>query len=205
MSLRDVIAAQYGNPRGLLGHAVGWFISNRPSNRARMRWTLDLLDLWPGHRVLEIGCGAGGALAACARVVTDGRLVGIDHSPVMIAQARRRIARAAGVDRIALRHGGLEALGAAGPFDRVYSINVVQFLPDLDAAYRDIHAVTAPGGLVATTYLPRKKNVTRDDALRMAGRVATAMDRVGFTGVATDELPLSPAPAICVRGRRGAD
>ncbi len=104
MSLKSVIVAQFGKPSGLLGSLAGRIMARRPSNRFRNARTVELLQLAPDSRVLEIGCGPGLALAGCARIVTAGRIVGLDHSAMMIRQARARLAR------MALKRGRLERL-----------------------------------------------------------------------------------------------
>jgi ubiquinone/menaquinone biosynthesis C-methylase UbiE len=51
----------------------------------------DLLDAREGRRFLDLGCGVGhDAMALAARVGTTGRVLGIDASSIMIAEARRR-------------------------------------------------------------------------------------------------------------------
>jgi ubiquinone/menaquinone biosynthesis C-methylase UbiE len=53
--------------------------------------TYDLLQVREGHRLLDIGCGLGDDVQALARRVgARGRVVGIDRSGVMIAEARKR-------------------------------------------------------------------------------------------------------------------
>ena len=112
MSLGAKFAAQFRKPEGRLGAFAGWIMANRGSNRQRNDWTVELLEIAPGDRVLEFGCGPGLALAAAAARATSGRLVGIDHSSVMIEQARARLSKL-GVDaRVELRLGGLDALAA---------------------------------------------------------------------------------------------
>ena len=53
---------------------------------------IDLLELEPGERVLDLGCGTG----HIAAVIADhgAEVVGIDSSPSMIAPARSRTADA---------------------------------------------------------------------------------------------------------------
>jgi SAM-dependent methyltransferase len=86
--LRRRLVSQFGNPDGLLGRLVGWSMSRRPSNVQRSLLAVDLLELQPADRVLEVGCGPGVALAA-ARERTK-HVVAVDRSPVMVRQARRR-------------------------------------------------------------------------------------------------------------------
>lgn len=48
------------------------------------------LELHPGERLLEIGCGVGAVLATIARAHPEARLCGIDISPEQIAGAQRQ-------------------------------------------------------------------------------------------------------------------
>ena len=61
------LVLQFGHPRGPLGRLVGWNMATRSSNVARSRWAVDLLDLQPTDRFLEVGCGPGVALAVAAQ------------------------------------------------------------------------------------------------------------------------------------------
>lgn len=206
MTLRDVVVGQFRKPHGPLGHLAGWIMANRGSNRQRNAWTVDLLDIRPADRILEIGCGPGLALKLCAERAPHGRVVGLDHSLTMLKQARARNAAAVGGGRVGLRLGGLEALEMLpGPFDKVLSANVAQFFADKEAAFRSIFDVLAPGGTVATTYQPRHGNADRSDALRFADAITTHMVSAGFETLRTEELPLRPVPVVCVLGVRPAN
>jgi SAM-dependent methyltransferase len=119
MSLKSSIVAQFGKPSGLWGALAGRIMASRPSNRFRNARTVELLQLTPVSRVLEIGCGPGLALANCAQIITSGRIVGLDHSGVMIRQARDRLERAGAAHRAELVEGGIDRLrdwpGYQGP------------------------------------------------------------------------------------------
>ena len=204
MSLRENIVAQFKQPRGLLGAAAGWIMANRASNKARNRWTVDLLDLRPDDRVLEIGCGPGLALSHCAHTIVTGHIVGIDHSEVMIAQAARRNTHALQRGALDLRVGGLELLhGMQGErFSKVLNINVAQFFADRVEAFRAIGAVMSAGGVIATTHQPRRAGATQADALAMSDKLVAALLAAGFAAPRTELLPLLPVPAICILARR---
>src|SRR5688572_1081017 len=49
-------------------------------------------DAKPGERVLEAGCGAGGALLAAAQRRPEARFTGVERDPVALALARENIA-----------------------------------------------------------------------------------------------------------------
>jgi ubiquinone/menaquinone biosynthesis C-methylase UbiE len=201
VSMRRVIVRQFRKPNGLLGSIAGWIMANRQSNRERNHWTVDLLNVQPGDRVIEIGCGPGLALAECLARTGNGWVVGLDHSQTMLDQARARNVKANQEGRLELRLGSLEDLPETpGSFDKAYSANVVQFFPERAAAFRKIFSVLRPKGIAATTYMPRSKNPSRADALNMAEEVKRHMKVAGFANIRVEELPMDPAPAVCIIG-----
>jgi cyclopropane fatty-acyl-phospholipid synthase-like methyltransferase len=200
MSLRDAIVSQFERPRGWLGRIAGWILATRGANVRRNRWTVDLLAPLSGERVLEVGCGPGVALALC--LARPGvRAVGVDHSTLMVKQAAKRNARAVKDGRLALVEGTIDALPSDAPFDRLFSINVIQFV-DRRAFVARAAALLKPGGVMATTYQPRHAKATRADALTMAAELTDLMTAAGFSGVRVEELELKPVPAVCVLGTR---
>ena len=198
------IYRQFERPHGALGALAGFVMSHRPSNKERNRWTVDLLAPDEDANVLEIGCGPGLALSSMAERVLRGRIVGLDHSPLMLAQAARRNASAIAAGRMQLHLGGLETLASyRSDIDAVYSINVAMFWKDQSAALARIRSVMRPGGLLATTYQPRHRGAQRTDAFSFAERLSQDMLKLGFGDIRIEQLPLQPIPAVCVLGRRG--
>lgn len=64
-------------------------------NPASNQVVVELAELRPGDRVLDIGCGAGGALVRAAEAVGDENVAGVDPTPALASTARRRIPGAA--------------------------------------------------------------------------------------------------------------
>ena len=59
-----------------------------PAQRA----AIDSADIHPGARVLDIGCGCGGStLAIARRAGPTGRVLGVDISHAMIAEAAKSV------------------------------------------------------------------------------------------------------------------
>ncbi len=63
--------------------------------------TYDLLQVREGHHLLDVGCGLGDDVRALAQQVgTAGRVVGVDCSETMVAEARKRAEGAEPLRRI---------------------------------------------------------------------------------------------------------
>jgi 2-polyprenyl-3-methyl-5-hydroxy-6-metoxy-1,4-benzoquinol methylase len=105
------------------------------------------LEVRPGARVLDVGCGVGRwshRLAARGALVT-----GIDLSPTMIAEARRRAARKGVLDRCRFQTQDLAELDAGDRFDLVLGVTVLQHILDAQAlrsAFRRMTEHLAEGG-----------------------------------------------------------
>lgn len=148
--------AQFHRPTGAVGHIAGWVMGRRSSNVARNRWAATLLDVGPAERVLELGCGPGVAVAALAGRATRGLVVGVDHSPVMIRQARRRNRAAVQAGRVRLIHTPVEGLSRIGePFDAALAVNTLGMWPEPAARLRELARLLRPGGRIALVSQPR--------------------------------------------------
>ncbi len=203
MSIRSTVERQFGRPHGLLGKMAGAVMAFRPSNRVRNRWAVDLLNIQPKDKVLEIGCGPGVALASIVPQLHNGHVEAIDHSATMLAQTEARHADAISDGVMKLHLGGFERLPhLSRSFDKVLSVNVIQFLDDHAAAFSAILAALAPGGLAATAYQPRHAGATSADALQMAEAMEVQLADVGFKAIRTKWLALRPMPVICVLGAK---
>jgi SAM-dependent methyltransferase len=205
MALRERIVAQFGRPTGHLGRLAGWIMASRPSNRRRNQWTVELLELRPGERVLELGCGPGLGLAACLARVGEGPVVGLDHAPEMIRQAAHRNAAAVRAGRLRLVTGGLDALPRFGaPYDAALAVNLAPFVADPVALLAALRAVLRPGGRCALTWQPRHPGATAADARRRAQGLGVALEAAGFAAPRVEELALRPVPAVCVLATGGS-
>jgi enediyne biosynthesis protein CalE5 len=111
---------------------------------------VDLAEIGPGDRVLDVATGIGEpALLAAGRVSPGGRVVGTDIAPGMIALARERAAEA-GVDNVEFIEVDAEALDFTdGEFDAVMSRFGLMFFPDLAEALARMRRALVPGGRLA--------------------------------------------------------
>ena len=110
---------------------------------------LALIDIAPGETVVDLGSGAGlDLLIAAHRVGPTGRVIGIDMTGEMIAQARRNIL-AAGLENAEIREGVIEDLPIeSGSVDLVISNCVINLSTDKDQVFSEIARVLKPGGRI---------------------------------------------------------
>ncbi len=146
------------------------------------------LGLAPGETVLDLGSGAGiDALIAARAVGPEGRVIGVDMTPEMLAAAR---ANAAGVPQVEFREGRLERLPVEdASVDAVTSNCVINLVPDKRSVFAEIARVLRPGArlvisdIVLDGELPA---AVRDSVMAYVGCVAGAERRETYFRMLAD-------------------
>lgn len=201
--LRSAIVTQFSKPVGLLGSVAGGIMAHRPSNRERALRTLDLLAIEEHHSVLEIGFGPGVAIARALELAPHGFVTGIDHSEVMLRQARRRNRRSIEEGRLELKLASVESLPELPrSFDRIFSINSIGFWKEPVPCLTFLRQELNPSGRLAITVQPRGRNASAAAARDTAEKLARWLRDAGLAQVETHIVELQPVPAACVIGRR---
>ena len=114
---------------------------------------IELLALRPGDRVLDIGCGTGLNFPHIQRRIGPARsITGVDTSPQMLKQARRR-ADSAGWTNVRLINADATTLNEAsvyghGHFDVAISTYALSLMPDWRRAVSVMVQMTREGGQV---------------------------------------------------------
>lgn len=103
-----------------------------------------------GQTVLDIGSGTGiDCFLAARKVGSEGRVIGLDMTPEMIAKAREN-ARKAGLDNVEFRLGDAESMPVEdSSVDWIISNCVINLSPDKPKVFREIARVLRPGGQIS--------------------------------------------------------
>lgn len=111
------------------------------------------MDIQPGDRVLEIGCGHGvAATLVCARL-RGGSYLAVDRSASMIAAATRRNAAFVQDGTARFVCGDFETFAPGeARFDKVFAMRVRLFKTDPDRARALASRWLAPGGQLFVQY-----------------------------------------------------
>ncbi len=199
MSFTKRFRAQFGKPEGFLGRVAGAIMSYR--NAKRNRWVVSLLDIQPNDRVLEIGFGPGIAIAEIAKRLTTGRVIGVDHSELMLAQASRRNAEAIASGRVMLVLGTADTLPHfEEQFDKVLSVNSYQFWQSPQQTLRTIVTMMHPGGRIAIAHQPRHAGATDESALIAGTYIVEDLQRAGFADARLQTKFIRPVTVACALG-----
>ena len=169
-----------------------WWYRGR---RRIVRAELDALELPAGARLLDAGCGSGQLLSLLSEF---GEPTGVDPEPEFVACASAR-----GFDAIA---GALPDLPFAdATFAAATCLDVLEHLPDDQAALSELARVTVPGGVLLVT-VPAYEALwsSHDEAnehLRRyrAGRLRPLAERSGWIAERLtyfNALLLPPAAAV---------
>lgn len=104
-------------------------------------------NIQKGDTVIDLGSGAGNdAFVARAETGETGKVIGIDFTEAMIAQARNN-AEKLGYNNVEFRFGDIEKMPVtAGVADVVVSNCVLNLVPNKDGVFKEIFRVLKPGG-----------------------------------------------------------
>jgi SAM-dependent methyltransferase len=182
-----------------------WATLAEPSNQPLFAEVLERVDVGPGTRLVDIGCGSGYVAAMAA--ARGAGVTGIDITPELIEIARERVPDGHFVV------GEMDDLPFEdGAFDAAVGFNSFQFADDPGAAVSEAARTIGPGGIVAaTTFAEPERNESTalhlaleplrgsapagkkhvPYALSAPGGLERLLADVGLTPVAAGEVPLA--------------
>jgi SAM-dependent methyltransferase len=130
--------------------AGDWAQVQEPAWRPIYQEALAAVGVGPGVRLLDVGCGAGGALVVARELGAE--VAGFDASEALTAIARQRLPGAR------VQRGEMEELPfEAESFDRVVGFNSFQFAGDIPRAFSEARRVARRDGRVMALMWGRRE------------------------------------------------
>jgi ubiquinone/menaquinone biosynthesis C-methylase UbiE len=146
---------RYGWDRAAADYERCWSRQIEPAQRR----LLEMADLQPGERVLDVACGTGLISFPAARAVgPSGWVLGTDISEGMVAQARAEAVRR-GAGNVEFQRAGAEDLDLPGDsFDAALCSLGLMYVADPVAALRLLYRFLVPGGRIAAAVWGRREH-----------------------------------------------
>ncbi len=201
---KGTLQRQFNLPRGLLGRVVGWWMGH--DNARLNRIAIELLEVAHGDRVLEIGFGAGDAIANLIERTAAQFIAGVDPSETMVAQARQSNQQAITTKRVCLLQAAVEALPfPEAHFSKAYAVSNFHTWQDCRQGLKEIYRVLATNGtlLICLRRAPprpgwfTKPGISSDE---LAADLKL-LEEVGFRDVRTIERKVGQG-VVCLVARR---
>ncbi len=125
---------------------------DNPFTQGYYRTVLARLELKPGFRVLDAGCGPGLLTVPIAKAVgSTGHVLALDIQPGMLERAKAGVAKS-GLNNVDFLLAGLgDGKLPANSFDRALLVTVLGEIPDKLAALKEICRALKPGGFLSVT------------------------------------------------------
>ena len=120
-------------------------IAESLEGKARRMAVFEALSIESGQAILDLGCGGGYLVRDIAQAVGDnGRAVGLDSSTDQLAAAGTHCAGLAAVEFI--EGSVIDMAFEDGSFDGLASIQMFEYIADVDKALAETRRVLKPGG-----------------------------------------------------------
>lgn len=190
-AFNTVLNKQYPRPQGMIGYLAGELMVRQHAKETV--WTVSVADVRTADSVLEIGYGAGKAIALLAEKTPAGSVAGVDLSATMVKRARTRNARVVRAGRVRLQQGDAAHLPFADrQFDKVISIHSLYFWPEPSVVFAEILRVLKPGGICVVTFASGKAG--DEDAAGLEAIIERQelpdLRKLGFTEVSLQRGPI---------------
>lgn len=165
MGFTKFIAAQLRQPSGFFGRYVMVHLLNRV-NVSMNSLAFEVLHLDSHDHVLEVGFGGGDLMARMSRILSHGRITGVDFSQDAVDVCSKRFAQLIRAGIIDLYCANVECLPfKPDTFTKACTVNTIYFWPVPLAALRQIHRVLKEDCKLVVCFTPRTVMETRGNVI----------------------------------------
>ncbi len=164
---RSWMTQQFGQPTGIIGRLVGKLMGLK--NASMNRLAVELLEVQPNDRILEIGFGPGRAIGMLANRAQQGWVSGVDISEVMVRQAIKHNRKYVKTGRVEIQQARASSLPYEDEsFTKICAVNSFHHWSNPSQCLKEAKRVLKDGGLLLL-------------CLRMKHPKRTFMTAPGFT------------------------
>lgn len=201
------IARQSANPRGALGAIVAQVMAHetmRVNDHAVQR-----LKLARSDQVIDVGTGHGRALQHLASQVPQGRVVGVDHSPLMCRKAARFNSKLVDSGQVRIECADTHALPfAEETFDAALAVHTVYFWQPIEPHLSELARVLRSGGRLVLAFLADGNPATRQFPsavyrFRSTAQVEASLRTCGFGSITASYEAEGDGDVVFVVATRG--
>lgn len=163
---------------------LGWMVEmDNPFTKVNQaRTIIGLLELAPGMKVLDAGCGPGRLTLPLAEAVgSKGEITALDIQEGMLARVREKVEAACLKNVLFLQSGLGEGKLPKDQYDCAILVTVLGEIPDQKAALKEIHGALKPGGILSVTEVIFDPHFQRRETVSCLAHVA-GFDEKDFFG-----------------------
>ncbi len=168
----------------------------------RLAWPVRQLDVQPGDRLLEMGCGHGVAVSLVCERLDGGTITAIDRSRKMIDMATQRNREHVDSGKASFEIASVEEADLGGRrFDKLFSVNVNLFWRRPRLAVETAERLVADGGEVL--FFGQSIADPPEPAMRASAQpLAIALEQGGFAPPRVWTTESVEHAFVCVAARR---
>ena len=194
-----LLKKQFEKPQGYMGNLIGWMMDKK--NEDRSDFTLSKLQVQEGDQLLEVGFGSGRTLEKVQGLLKGGgKVIGVDHSEVMVRKAVQR-------NQLAISQGKMELYcnclwdfsTPEDHYDTIYASNVHEFWENPVTEIRYMRELLKEGGKLVMVSQPKwlKSNGYINQAIQQM--TAQFLD-AGFENITSDYQKTKSGTCLAIIG-----
>lgn len=202
----SVLGKQLKKPTGLIGRIVTGFMNS--VNKEMNSTVVKAMQIYPNHKIAEIGFGGGIAIDLILKKLCHGKIVGMEMSETSISQAKRKY-------RHLIKNGSVQLVKGATrripflkeQFDRIGTVNTVYFWDNLVENFEGLYRILKPSGILVIGFRPSdemaKLSFTKEGFMFYdTNEIICSLQTVGFRDVLSTELKDGHLRYICVTANK---
>jgi ubiquinone/menaquinone biosynthesis C-methylase UbiE/DNA-binding transcriptional ArsR family regulator len=141
-----------------LKHGRNWDVLRAQFLSNNMLKSIFRKHLDPSHTIADLGCGSGESIIVLRKSGFDGRIIGVDNSPIMLKNAQEKVATAR-LASVEFRLGDLEHLPMKdNESDALLAVMVLHHMAQPEFVFREFFRALAPGGKLLVIDLLKHEN-----------------------------------------------